>query len=194
MVFCAETIWKLVECPLRLKSILEIYQLSIGPMNLYHRLLLVQTHSWLWRIFLGWRMFFAAEKWQKSEKKQFSREQTIHFSNFLGSCCLNSVPISSDWWNSKNWFYWYFAETFWFSIRMSFGEIFPVFFAVFRTSSRNFLFNWLYLWAQERSCYSFVVYSSASAWQFFFNKKGRNFSIAEKLAITNEKLSFQKAK
>ena len=93
----------------------------------------------------------------------------VLFPIFLGLCWLNSEPMPSDRWNNSNWLFWFFAETLVF-FRISFGEFFSGFFLRIMGHLRKTFYKQLYLWAQKRCRYFFVVDIDASAREDNFRK------------------------
>ena len=159
----------------------EILSVSIGPMTFYHKYVVAQRSSWPWRNIFSCGKLLVAKKVAKNKKTWFSTRQVVFSPKSMGLCWLKSLLMlrPSEQWNSKNGLC--FCQNISIFFLMSFDDIFYGFCELFVTSSRLF-FHLLYLGAQEKYRYIFVLYVVASAERNFLESFGQNFLTTERLA------------
>ena len=134
-------------------------------MTLYRRQIVAQMFSRPWRMFFVCGKPLVAKKLAKKTKETDFLQGKWYCILFFWALA-NSLLMASERWNNKNRLFFRRSISDFFA--MSFVEIFSRFCEVFGTSSRNVFFHQLYLWAQERYRYIFVVYLVASAEKIIF--------------------------
>ena len=135
------------------------------------------------RIIFGCRKFFVNKKLAKKWEKMCFEGARLLCSKILGSCCLNSVPMSSDQWNSKNWLFWFRFLAKHFGFRSgwtlaNFQSVFLQFLGRFQESSylKDYIFE-----PREVSVRFCRKLKRKCRTKLFFRRRGQKFLAAEKL-------------